>query len=102
MEMLYCIKCETTEKVHRLFDTVVPVCPLCKAKKEAVQIGFVHEIDDRNWVEPDWCCFEDGWATIPPPVLEENWVDFAQPPSEEELEAINAEAELLLADLEAE
>jgi hypothetical protein len=81
--------------------------------ERAVQIGFVHEImtlADGFRHELDWCCFGEGWATTPPPNNfpedgEDWWFNtelYCPEPDPEEFEIINANAAILLADLEAE
>lgn len=73
MEMLYCIKCEEMEKVQNspwgyiLHDYVV-----------RTEFGFP---------ELDWCCFDLGWATCPPPEEYPDWdLDFEYVEEEVEMD----------------
>ena len=106
---LFCIKHGTMEKAQALFDTVKITHPDGVKDEKAIQIGFIHEAE---WL--DWCDFGMGWATTPPPSNFpdddfDDWVEFKdyvsymdfffpEPPAEE-LEIINANAEILLYDL---
>ena len=111
---LYCIEHGTMEKAQALFDTVKLIHADGTPDERVVQIGFVHEIFSQtdHGEELDWCCFEQGWATCPPPENyppEEDWqeyyeyvdfMDFFFPePGVEEMDIINANANILLADL---
>ena len=101
---LFCIEHGTMEKAQALFDTVKITHPDGVKDEKAIQIGFIHEAE---WL--DWCDFGMGWATTPPPsnfpenVYLDEWLDYPErycpEPPAEELEIINANAEILLYDL---
>ena len=113
---LFCIEHGTMEKAQALFDTVKITHPDGVKDEKAIQIGFIHEqrIDTDQGGGIDWCNFGMGWATTPPPSNFpdddfDDWVEFRdyvsymdfffpEPPAEE-LEIINANAEILLYDL---
>ena len=81
---LYCIKCER----------------MVKSEKSGVSGHMAYSPDYLG--EFEFCEFEEGFAACPPPEFDEDWVYYVQDPSDEELEEMNKEANLLLADLEAE
>lgn len=113
---LFCIEHGTMGKAQSLFDTVKITHPDGVEDEKAIQIGFIHEqrVDTNQGGGIDWCDFGMGWATCPPPSNFpdddfDDWVEFSdyvgymdfffpEPPAEE-LEIINANAEILLYDL---
>lgn len=114
MKMLYCIRHESMERAQVLFDTVKLIHEDGTPDERAAQIGFIHELP--TWIpgyDLDWCDFGMGWATCPPPEdplnePHEDWESYArfmnayfQEPDSDELAIINANADILLADLGA-
>lgn len=84
-ECLYCIEHEEMELVQHS------------------EAGDCHEYDvtyidlPYSVQEADWCFFDKGWATCPPPDnFEEDWDLNIEAPSEEELKMMDENAEELL------
>lgn len=110
--MLYCIKHESMVKSQLLFDTVKITHPDGAKDERAIPICFIHEDFTMPSLENpggdyDVCDFPLGWATCPPPEVWggsfEEWFDSIgkYEPDQTELDSINSNATLLLADLEA-
>lgn len=80
--MLYCIECE---------KMVQPEYSGVFGHMNAIWNGFSGDVE--------YCEFDMGWASCPPPELPEDWIEYVDDIDPQELEAINAEAKLILADL---
>ena len=89
---LYCIKHGRMEKAQHMFDSFNIYHPDGVEDERAIVVGFIHEeiiSDGLNIpVDIDWCEFEMGWATCPPPkfdmdlfmetVEEPSWKEMAE------------------------
>lgn len=87
MTTMYCIEHEET------FEVVsTDFCPMVH------DLGTVAALHgDAVVIEPNYCCFDDGWASCPPP--EEFWITSPHvEPDCEEMAALNEEASALYTD----
>jgi len=100
--MLYCIAHEQMVKASRIFDTIPVLHPDGVKDARVIEVGLQHFTNKHEAGEPpqyDPCDFSMGWATTPPPEIEQSWVEHVVEPDENEMEAINKQAEILLAEL---
>ena len=68
-------------------------------------VGECHEYpvyDEFGRLEYDWCFFEMGMTSTPPPEYDEDWAVNLVEPGDEELANMDASAEDLLVELEGE
>lgn len=96
-QMIYCIKHETMELAARVFETIPINRPDGSVDARVIQVGFKHS-KNGSW---DWCSFDDGWATCPPPKLKPDWNFDVVEPDQAELDLINTNAIELQLDFES-
>ena len=95
-QLLYCIKHECMDNAGRVFDTIPIEYPDGTKDARVVEIGLTHSTFTPAYLdEPpqgDWCGFDEGWATCPPPELKPDWIDGVVEPSQAEIDIININA----------
>ena len=85
---LYCIKHGRMEKAQHMFDSFNIYHSDGVEDERAIVIGFIHEVHLPR--ELDWCEFDGGWATTPPPVVDmDTFIETVAQPSYEEIELLN-------------
>ena len=71
-------------------------CIQCGKMVDVVEgLHFIRTTFVGHWIEKVWTVCTGPFAQCPPPPLLDNWEEFVQEPSEEEMELINSNANLM-------
>ncbi len=76
--MLYCIKHGRMELEQIEWTVVKKIYPDGAIDERALPVSFVHEVIIPAYKDSpedlDWCEFDEGWATCPPPD-DQDWLE---------------------------